>query len=482
MTRKTILAVDLGAESGRVMAVHFDGQRFDAEVLHRFENPVTMVHGTYHWDVLHLWRNIQHGIAQGGAHQPASIGLDTWGVDFGLFDQQGNLLGNPVMYRDPRTDGMMDVLFERCDRREVFEQTGVQFMQINTLYQMMSLVQSESPQLATAHTLLTMPDLFHYWLTGERVGEFTIASTTQMLNPRTRTWAIDMLERVGIPTHILPPIVMPGTRLGSFDGIPVITPGSHDTASAVAAVPARTTNYAYISSGTWSLMGLEVPQAVVSDATYSANLTNEGGVENTYRLLKNVTGLWLLQQSRVTWASEGTSYSYADMVRLAEASPPLQSVFDVDDARFLTPGDHPQRIRELCAEHGLPVPQAHGAIVRCVLESLALKYRLVLEQLRQVSGQAIDVIHIVGGGSQNTLLNQLTADATGIPVVTGPIEATVLGNAVVQLIALGELTNVAEARRLIAEMGVTHTYEPQRDPKLADRWHEQYQRLASAQA
>ncbi|MFW5772985.1 MAG: rhamnulokinase [Phototrophicaceae bacterium] len=473
MTRKTVLAVDLGAESGRVMAVHFDGQRLESEVLHRFDNPVTQVHGTYYWDVLHLWRGIQHGIAASREHHPASIGLDTWGVDFALLDAQGTLLGNPVMYRDSRTDGMMDAVFARVPRRQVFEQTGVQFMQINTLYQLMSLVESKSPLLDAAHTLLTMPDLFHYWLTGERVGEFTIGSTTQMLNPRTRTWAVDMLARAGIPTHILPPLVMPGTRLGVYDGIPVIAPGAHDTASAVAAVPAQTAQYAYISSGTWSLIGLEVPQAVISDATYAANLTNEGGVENTYRLLKNVTGLWLLQQCRAIWAAEGTEYSYAEMVQLAEDSPPLESLFDVDDARFLTPGDHPQRIRELCAETGVPVPQTHGAIVRAVLESLALRYRVVLDQLREVSGQAIDTIHIVGGGTKNTLLNQLTADATGIPVVTGPVEATVLGNAVIQLIALGELANVAEARQLIAGMGVTETYQPH----PSDRWQDHLQRL-----
>ena len=482
MTHKTVLAVDLGAESGRVMAVHFDGQRLDSEVLHRFDNPVTRIHGTYYWDVLHLWRSIQHGIAASREHQPASLGLDTWGVDFGLFDEQGTLLSNPVMYRDSRTDGMMDAVFARCSRREVFEQTGIQFMQINTLYQLMSLVESGSPLLDAAHTLLTMPDLFNYWLTGERVGEFTIGTTTQMLNPRTRTWATDMLKKIGIPTHILPEVVMPGTRLGTYDGIPVIAPGAHDTASAVAAVPAQTPHYAYISSGTWSLIGLEVPQAVISDATYAANLTNEGGVQDTYRLLKNVTGLWLLQQCRATWADKGAEYSYADLVRLAEDSPPLQSLFNVDDDRFLTPGDHPQRIRDLCAETGVTAPQTHGAMVRAVLESLALRYRMVLEQLAEVSGQSIEAIHIVGGGSQNTLLNQLTADATGIPVITGPVEATVLGNAAVQLIALGELANVAEARQLIAGMGVTRTYLPQQSAATTDRWREHYARLGGTRS
>lgn len=460
MTRRTVLAVDLGAESGRVMAVHFDGTRFELEELHRFANPVTSVRGTLHWDILHLWRNIQEGIEKGKAFQPASIGVDTWAIDFGLLDAQGNLLANPVMYRDARTDGMMEETYARVPRREVFEQTGIQMMQINTLYQMMSLVKSKSPLLETAATFLTIPDLLNYWLTGAKVCEFSNATTTQMFNPRAGTWAVDMLEKLGIPTRILPEIVPPGTKLGAYEGIPVIAPAVHDTGSAVAGVPAIVENYAYISSGTWSLVGQEVPRAIINDAAYAANVTNEGGVENTYRLLKNVMGLWILQQCRAVWANEGYIYNYADLVTLASEAPPLDVLIDVDDARFLPAGDHPAHIRAWCIEHGVNPPETHGAVVRCVLESLALKYRAVLDNLVQISGQAVETIQIVGGGAHNHLLNQLTADATGIPVVAGPAEATVLGNAAVQLIALGELRDIAEARQIIARMDGMQHYQP----------------------
>ncbi len=473
MARKTVLAVDLGAESGRVMAVHFDGTHFELEELNRFPNPVTNVRGTIHWDVLHLWRNIQQGIEQGKAQHPASIGVDTWALDYALLDAQGALLANPVMYRDARTEGMMDAVYARVPRREVFEQTGIQMMPINSIYQIMSLVVSKSPQLDAAATFLTIPDLFNYWLTGVKVCEFTNATTTQMINPRTRAWATGLQDALGIPSRLFPEIVPPGTRLGEYDGIPVIAPATHDTGSAVAAVPATSRDYAYISSGTWSLAGVEVDDAIIDEAAYAANVTNEGGVEGTYRLLKNVMGLWILQQVRATWAREGTTYSYGEMVDLARAAQPSAAIIDVDDARFLPHGDHPQRIRAWCAEHGVPPPQTHGEIVRCVLESLALKYRLTFDQMQQISGQDIKAIHIVGGGGQNELLNQFTADAAGIPVVAGPIEATVLGNAAVQLIALGELDNVSQARQIIADMGVTRTYQP----VSSAWWDEAYQQL-----
>jgi len=476
MTTQTVLAVDLGAESGRVMAVHFDGARLSMEELHRFANPVTAVRGTLYWDVLHLWRNIQQGIEKGKAHRPASIGVDTWAIDFGLLDGQGNLLANPVMYRDARTEGMMDAVFARVPRREVFEQTGIQFLPINTLYQMMSLVVAQSPLLDAARTFLTIPDLLNYWLTGRKVCEFTNATTTQMFNPRTGAWAVDVLDTLGIPARILPEVVPPGTKLGEYEGMPVFAPATHDTGSAVAAVPATGPDLAYISSGTWSLAGLEVPEAIITDESYEANITNEGGVENTYRLLKNVMGLWVLQQCQATWRTEGSSYSYADLVQIARGAPSLKTIIDVDDGRFLAPGNHPQLIREWCQEHRQPVPVTHGEVVRCVLESLALKYRAVLEKLQRISGQTARTLHIVGGGAQNDLLNQFTADATGIPVVAGPVEATVLGNAAVQFIALGELASIAQARQIVAEMGIINTYEPQQTPQ----WNETYQRMSHA--
>lgn len=478
MGRQTVLAVDLGAESGRVMAVAYDGATVELEELHRFPNKPVTVRGTLYWDMLRLWGDVQAGLEEGKGLQPASIGVDTWGVDFALLDGRGDLLGNPVHYRDARTEGMMDAVFRRVPRTDVFAQTGIQFMPINTLYQMMSLVEGGSPQLALAKTFLTIPDLLNYWLTGARVCEFTNATTTQMFNPHTGDWAAGLLERLRLPTDIFPEIVPPGTRLGEHDGVPVIAPACHDTGSAVAAVPATTDAYAYISSGTWSLVGLEVDEPVMSDAALEANVTNEGGVNGTYRLLKNVMGLWILQQCRKTWATAGEAYDYGHLVDLAKEAPPLRAFVRVDDDVFLRPGDHPAQIRAFCAESGQPVPDAAGPIVRTVLESLALAYRQTLEQVESVAGRRAEVIHIVGGGSQNELLNQMTADATGRPVLAGPVEATVLGNALVQLIALGELADIAEARRLVAATADLHRYDPQ-DPAAWDAAYERYQKLVA---
>jgi rhamnulokinase len=485
MNTKTVLAVDLGAESGRVMAVAFNGRSLHLEELHRFPNTTVTINGTLHWNFLRLWQDIQAGIEKGKTLNPASIGVDTWGVDFGLLDKQGSLVGNPVHYRDSRTDGMMDRVFNRVPRAEVFAQTGIQFMQINTLYQMMSLAESQSPQLAIADTLLFAPDLLNYWLTGAKVCESSIASTSQMVNAKTGNWAIEMLEKLGIPTHILPEIVPSGTRIGAYDGIPVIAPASHDTGSAVVAVPARTSDFAYLSSGTWSLFGLEVPEPVISEASLAANVTNEGGVYGTYRLLKNVMGLWFVQQSRATWKAQGELHSYAELVEMAEAAPPLRSLVNVNDPVFLPPGDMPSRVQAFCAQTGQPVPQSKGEIIRTVLESLALAYRDSLGLVSSVtstssaaeatvSNQPVSVIHIVGGGTQNKLLNQMTANATGLPVITGPIEATVIGNALVQLISLGEISDIVEARQIVAEMGGLDWYEP--NEKETAVWQTAYQK------
>ena len=460
MKNKTVLAVDLGAESGRVMAVHFDGQNLSLEELHRFNNPLTTIQGTIHWDFLHLWREITAGIEAGKSLKPTSLGIDTWRVDFGLLDKQGRLIGNPVNYRDPRTDGMMEKVFAKVPKEEVFAQTGSQFLQLNSLYQMMSLVDSNAPQLEIADKFLMVPDLLNYWLTGVKVCEFSNATTTQMFNPLTGNWAVNMLDRLDIPTDIFPEIVNPGTQLGQYDGIPVIAPACHDTASAVAAVPASSEDYAYISSGTWSLVGLENRDAILSEAALAANATNEGGVYGTWRFLKNVMGLWILQQCRATWAAQGNDYSYSQLVEMAEQTSTDWAPFDVDDNRLLPPGDHPAIIQSIYAEQGKPVPQTVGEIVRCVLESLAHTYRGVIDELAALSNKKVAAIHIVGGGSQNRLLNQLTADVSGIPVISGPIEATVIGNALVQLITLGEVKDLAEGRALIADSFSQQRFEP----------------------
>ncbi|MBK8933610.1 MAG: rhamnulokinase [Chloroflexi bacterium] len=470
MSDKTVLAVDLGAESGRVMAVKFNGRSFAQEELHRFPNTPVTVNGTLHWDFLRLWRDIQTGIEKGKALNPASIGVDTWGVDFGLLDKQGHLIGNPVHYRDGRTDSMMERAFDKVPRAEIFAQTGVQFMQINTLYQLMSLVESRSPQLDIADTLLLSPDLLNYWLTGQKASEFSIASTTQMMDPQTGAWAVDLLHKLGIPQHILPEIVPSGTRLGQYDGIPVIAPACHDTGSAVAAVPAATADFAYISSGTWSLLGLELPQPVLSSAALVANLTNEGGVYGTVRLLKNLMGMWLLQQSRAAWTAQNEPFSYGELVAMAQTAPPFRSYIHVNDPLFMKHGDMPERIQLFCRQTGQPVPQNKGEIVRVILESLAMAYRDSLEQLTAVTPHPVRVVHIVGGGTQNKLLNQMTANATGLPVIAGPIEATVIGNASVQLIALGEIADINQARAIVAEMAELAHYEPQETAVWTDMY------------
>jgi rhamnulokinase len=474
MAEKFVIAVDLGAESGRVMRAALVDGKLQLSALHRFPNNPVKAGDRLYWDALRLWHEITAGIraAGGGA---AGVAVDAWGVDTALLDRDGRLLSNPVHYRDPRTDGMMDWVFERAPRREVFERTGIQFMQINGLYQNASLIVGNSPLLDAAATLLTLPDLFNYWLSGAKSCEFTDATTTQMYNPRARAWDTTTLDAIGFPTRLLTEVVEPGTRLGIYEGIPVYAVASHDTGSAVVAVPATTEHYAYLSSGTWSLIGLEVPAPIITDATYAANLTNEGGAYNTIRLLKNVMGLWLAQQCRATWAAAGQVYEYDQLVGMATESAPFRSLFDPDAPEMLQPGDMPARIRAYCARTGQPEPETPGQVMRAVYESLALKYRHALDNLIAVSERRVEKLHVIGGGSQNALLCQMTADAIARPVIAGPTEATAAGNAVVQLIALGELANLAEARQMLSETFETVTYTP----KYVDAWEAEYQRFCA---
>ncbi len=471
---KTVLAIDIGAESGRVSAVNFDGQQLALEELHRFPNTTVTVNGTLHWNFLRLWEDIQAGIEKGRILQPASIGVDTWGVDFGLLDRQGSLIGNPVQYRDGRTANMMTLAYAKVSQAEIFAQTGIQFMPINTLYQLLSLVEGQSPQLEIADTFLTAPDLLNYWLTGVKVSEFSNATTTQLYNPTTGTWATEIMAKLGIPSHIFPEIVPPGTRLGTFEGIPVIAPACHDTGSAVAAVPTQKPDFAYISSGTWSLVGLEVDEPILSPEALAANVTNEGGVYGTYRLLKNVIGLWILQQCRIAWAAVGEIYTYPQLVDMATRAEPLTAIFNPNDPAFLSPGDHPQRVRDCCNQTNQPVPETPGAVVRSVLESLALAYREVLERVKTVSNRQVSVLHILGGGTKNQLLNQMTADATRLPVIAGPIEATLIGNALVQFITLGEIADINQARQVVNCMAEMKRYEPESPTSV---WDEAYDRF-----
>ncbi|MGD2143836.1 MAG: rhamnulokinase family protein [Anaerolineae bacterium] len=486
----SFLAFDLGATSGRAMLGKLDGERVQLSEVHRFPNgPVRLPDGL-HWDVLRLWTEIRKGLAsavqehgRNGRSRLSGVGLDTWGVDFGLLDRGGALISNPYHYRDARTDGVMEEAFRRVPREEIFERTGIQFMQINSLYQLLAMVVAESASLEVAETFLTMPDLFNYWLTGRKVCEFSIGTTTQCYDPRERDWARSLLERLGIPTHIFPDIVPPATVLGDLlpsvaqevglSNLPVIAPACHDTGCAVAAVPAEGPGFVYISSGTWSLMGTELQEPVIDERSLTHGFTNEGGVDGTFRFLKNITGLWLVQECQRTWAREGQAFSYDALTEMAAQAKPLQSCVDPDCGEFLKPGDMPARIRAFCSETGQPVPQDKGAVVRCALESLALKYRWVLERLEEILDRPLEPIHIVGGGTQNELLNQFAADATGRRVVTGPIEATAAGNVITQAMALGHTRSLEDGRQIVRNSFELRSYDPAGGP----RWDEAYDRF-----
>ncbi len=489
MVEQYFLALDLGAESGRAMLGRFDGERLRLAEVHRFPNgPVRLPDGL-HWDILRLWSEVKQGIAlaireTGG--NLAGIGLDTWGVDLGLLDRNGGLIGNPYHYRDGRTDGMLETAFSVVPRAEIFEQTGIQFLQLNSLYQLLSMVVCRSPALEIAHTFLTIPDLLNFWLTGQAACEFSNATTTQCYNPRHGQWAWDLLQRLGIPTHIFPRIVPPGTNLGRLlpyvadevglpaDGeVAVIAPACHDTGSAVAAIPATAPDFAWISSGTWSVVGAEVPQPVITADSLRYNFTNEGGVGGTFRFSRNVMGLWLVQECRRTWAQQGQTHSYDELTALAAQATPFQAVLDPDDGEFFKPGDMPARIRDFCRRTGQPIPEGKGAILRCALEGIALKYRWVLERLEEMLGRRLEPLHIVGGGTQNRLLSQFTADATGRTVITGPVEATASGNLLLQMMALGHIGSLAEGRQVLRRSFDLTAYEP----GSRAGWDEAYDRL-----
>jgi len=472
--RTNFLAIDLGASSGRVMLGQWDGQRFDLHELHRFPNGPVSVLGHLHWDVLRLWQEIREGIAQYAtrdAEPPAGIGIDTWAVDFALLDGAGEMLGNPYHYRDRRTEGIPEQVDGRVPPRRLYGKTGIQRLPINTLYQLVSMREADDPRLEVAETLLLIPDLFHYWMTGRIAAEYTNATTTQFYDARAQRWALDLLEELDLPARILPPIVAPGTLLGELlsevcdevglrQSVPVIASASHDTASAVAAVPGLDERSAYISSGTWSLVGVETAQPILSDRARELNFTNEGGVGGTIRFLKNVGGLWLLQECRRKWQHEGRSYTWPDLVTLAEQAAPLRSVVDPDAPEFVNPGDMPKAIREYCRRTGQPEPESDGEVVRCCLESLVLKHRWVLAALEELTGRRLDTVRIVGGGSQNHLFCQLTADACQRTVVAGPVEATALGNILVQAVASEYLPDIAAGRQVVAASVQQATFEP----------------------
>jgi len=443
-------AVDLGASGGRVIAGRVSASGVELHEVSRFPNEPVRAGGTLHWDILGLYRSVCSGLAAAASTFPlASAGIDTWGVDYGLLDATGTLIGNPVHYRDARTDGVT----VRVAAETLYSITGIQHLPINTIYQLAAA--AGTPALSAAATLLLVPDLLAYWLTGSVGAEMTNASTTGLLDVRTRTWAFGLIERAGIPTGIFPPLRQPGDRIGpitaaaSGDGqagqavfaggdgapLPLVAVGSHDTASAVVAVPASEPCFAYISSGTWSLVGLELDAPVLTEESRTANFTNESGIDGAIRYLRNVTGLWLLQECVRSWGAEAGSID--SLLAAAAREDPLRFVVDADDPVFLPPGEMPARIRAWLFARGRPAPSSPAQFVRCILDSLALAYRRALVDAQRLSGRHADVVHVVGGGSRNDLLCQLTADATGLPVVAGPAEATALGNVLVQARAIG---------------------------------------------
>jgi rhamnulokinase len=476
------LAFDLGAESGRVLLGRLyknpdspkDGtSRLELQEIHRFPNGPIQMDGSLHWDVERLWAEMKHGLAMAvreAGDSLISLGVDTWGVDFGLLDESDHLLGNPYHYRDRRTEGMMKAACSILPRSEIYASTGIQFMPLNSLYQLLAMLKSGSPQLMEARTFLNMPDLFNLWFSGVKASEFTIATTTQCYDPNTNQWALGMLKKLGIPTAIFGKIVPPGTVLGGLlpeisneagaKALKVVAVASHDTQSAIAAVPATSNDYLYLSSGTWSLMGTEVVQAVINRASLDCDLTNEGGYGGKFCLLKNIVGLWILQECRRIWVEQGHNYSYEELTALASSAPSLQTFIDPADVRFLPPGDMPARIRAFCLETGQPVPDTDAEIVRCILESLAMEYCRVASQISDLLKRSLPVIHIIGGGSRNTLLNQFTANATGRTVIAGPVEATAIGNILVQAISAGQVSSLAEGRTIVSSSFESLLFEP----------------------
>jgi len=469
---KDFLAFDLGAESGRGILGCFDGKQIKLKVLHRFPNGGIQILDNLHWDIISLWREIKNTLsicAKNGSNIE-SIGVDTWGVDFGLLDKTGHLIGLPFHYRDSRTTGVLEKVFDLIPRPSIFELSGCQFMEINTIYQLYSMVLTDSPLLRFAETFLTIPDLINFWLTGQKVSEFTNATTTQLYDPRKENWSAELCQVLNIPLGIFPQVIQPGTDIGmilpsitnetAFQPTRVIAPACHDTGSAVAAVPVQNESWAYISSGTWSLMGIEVEEPIITKHALDLNFTNEGGVNNTFRFLKNIMGLWLIQECRRTWSRSGEQMSYDEISQIAAQAEPFKALIDPDHHLFLASGDMPKRIVDFCKQTNQNLPLTKGEIVRSALESLALKYRWVLEKLEFVKGEAIDTIHIIGGGAQNKLLCQFTADATKRQVIAGPVEATSIGNLLVQMASCGAIGSITEGREIIAESSELIYFEP----------------------
>ena len=486
MAKLKMLAIDLGASSGRGIIGSFDGEKITLDVNHRFPSEPVTVAGTFSWDVLRIFHEIKNSIRKCALSEDKdikSIGIDTWGVDFGFIDKKGKLMANPVHYRDTRTEGIIDYCDRFISKDELYGITGLQFMNFNTIYQLAASKRDEPVYVENADKILFMPDLLNYFLTGEKFAEYTIASTGAVLDAKSRQLSSELLKKFGIPEGLFAPIVQAGHKVGKIlpeilediGGITadVVNVAAHDTASAVLAVPAKSDDFIFLSSGTWSIMGSEVKEPIISDKSFEYNFTNEGGVENTIRFSKNITGLWLKEESKRQWAREGKDYTHDQLSDMALASKPFQSLIDPDNPLFATPGNLPRRIAQYCKETGQHVPENEGEIMRCIFESLALRYRYTAECIDELKGHKTPFVNIVGGGTREELLNQFAADACGRPVYAGPVEATAMGNIAAQAIAAGELKNVAEAREVIAKSTDIKYYEP----KNPEAWDEAYDRF-----
>lgn len=468
---KRVLAFDFGASSGRAIIGCFDGDKITLEEVHRFSNDPVSVGGTVYWDVLRLFYEIKQGIVKakiaGGFD---SIGIDTWGVDFGLIDSEGKLMENPVHYRDTRTAGLVEESFKTMPKEKLYGITGIQFMELNTLFQLISLKKYRPWMLERADKMLFMPDLFAYMLTGKMCAEYSIASTSQLIDLETKSWSKEILDAFGIKKSLFAPLVKPGTVLGELskeiceecgvDPVSVISVCGHDTQSAITSVPCEDGNFAFLSSGTWSLFGTELDKPIVNETSMNINITNEGGFDDSTGFLKNIIGLWLIQESRRQWKREGEEYSYADLEKLALAAEPFKCFIDPDAPEFVPHGNIPERVREFCRRTGQYVPETVGEVMRCIYESLAMKYRLTFEKLRECTKRDYPVIHVIGGGTKDGLLCQMTANSCDRTVKAGPIEATVMGNVAVQLMSDGSVENIGQARKIIAESSELKTFEP----------------------
>lgn len=463
MDKRYFLGFDLGASSGRAILGTLTDGKLELTEIHRFVNQMQLINGHYFWNIFSIFNELKTGLRKCVKEygiQPESIGIDTWGVDFVHLSKEGLILSLPFAYRDSRTNTSMADLFQVVPKEEVYAETGIQFMQFNSLFQLFSMVKDQSSLLDITDSILFMPDALNYLFSGVKKSEFSIASTSQMIVPGTYSWNTGLLSKAGVPADILNEIVAPGTILGNIipdvametgsKQVPVIAVAAHDTGSAIASVPSTDSNFVYLSSGTWSIMGIESPSPIISEQTLQLNFTNEGGVEGTTRFLKNIMGMWLIQEVQRIWESEGSKYSWPEMVELARKSEPFKFLINPDDPMFLNPRDMTQAVRDFCYQTAQGTPQNHGETIRCIYDSLALKYRFTLEQIIDITRQKVDVIHIIGGGANNHFLNQLTADATGRKVIAGPTEATAIGNIMVQAKALGYVGSLTEIRQIVA--------------------------------